>query len=190
MRDTSQPISVGSVNFDLEVLSLLPHTDPATGLLPLGAHGATLEEVRERFVDGAPFEVARRRLVFDALGIYFETLRTFFPSGLALVDGGFVTHKVEPPHDVDVALFPDDPLLALSWDDQQFADFQGILTLQDVIIGGQSAAYFRRVQPFGGLLDSFIAPPEREQYWRESWSSIVGPGGLIPNSKGYLEVRW
>ena len=169
---------------------MLPSLDPTTGFLPLGAHAATLGDIRDTFVTRAP-NPARRELIFEALVLYFNALKTFFPSGLALVDGGFTTHKAEVPHDVDVALLPDDPDAALAWTDQQLADWQGMLTLRDVIIGGEDAAYLERVQPFGGLLDSFLAAPEREFQWRNLWSAIrAEDGSPIPNRKGYLEVRW
>lgn len=170
---------------------MLPPIDPGTGFLPLGAHQATLDDIRQRFVDEAPHARDRRVLVFKALETYFQILRMFFPSGLALVDGGFTTHKVDAPHDVDVAILPDDPSLTANWNTETYTDFQGILTLQDVIIGGQDAAYFQRVQPFAGLLDSFIFPPEREQYWRNLWGASRGPDNQpIWDTKGYLEVRW
>lgn len=169
---------------------MIPAVNPDSGFLPLGAHSATLAEVHERFVSGAPHE-ARRQSIFDALVTYFDWLRAFFPSGVALVDGGFTTHKPEVPHDIDVVIFPDDPTHMSTWTEQQFMDFQGLMTLQDVIIGGQDAAYFKRVQPLGGLLDGFIAAPEREQMWRRTWSSVRGAGNaFVADQKGYLEVRW
>jgi len=170
--------------------TMLPQVDPTTGFLPLGAHAATLEDVFHTFVEIAP-NGERRKLIHEALVLYLGTVKTFFPSGLDRVDGGFTTHKADAPHDVDVVLLPDDPAAALTWTDQQKIDWQGLITLQDVIIGGQDAAYFQRVQPFGGLLDGFIAAPERESQWRGFWASIRGEDGLpIPESKGYLEVRW
>jgi hypothetical protein len=169
---------------------MLPPVDPTTGFLPLGAHPATLDDLYFAFVQNAP-DMPRRHLIFDALSVYLSTVKTFFPSGLALVDGGFTTHKADVPHDVDVVLLPDDPSVASYWTEKQWMDWQGLVTLQDVIIGGQDAAYYQRVQPFGGLLDGFLAAPEREQQWREFWATIRGKDNQpIPNSKGYLEVRW
>ncbi len=169
---------------------MLPPVDPTTGFLPLGAHPATLDEVFATFVQGVP-ERERRKLIFDALVVYLAAVKTFFPSGLALVDGGFTTHKADVPHDVDVVLLPDDASVVANWTEKQWMDWQGLVTLQDVIIGGQDAAYFQRVQPFGGLLDGFLAAPERELAWRQFWATIRGEDGQpIPNSKGYVEVRW
>ena len=169
---------------------MIPAVDSASGFLPLGSHAATLLDVHERFVRGAPHE-QRRQIIYDALVVYFDMVRAFFPSGIALVDGGFTTRKEESPHDVDVVLFPDDPVRTLTWTAQQYMDFQGLLTLQDVIIGGEDAAYFKRVQPLAGFLDSFLGAPEREQMWRRTWSSVRGAGDtFIPDVKGYLEVRW
>lgn len=169
---------------------MLPPVDPTTGFLPLGAHQATLAEVHETFVAGAPHP-DRRQLIFDALVVYLDAVRSFFPSGMALVDGGFTTHKADAPHDIDVVLLPDDENAILDWTDKQFLDWQGMLTLGDVIVGGQDAAYFQRVQPFGGLLDSFLGAPELEQRWRDFWGSIRGQHNeQISDSKGYLEVRW
>jgi len=169
---------------------LIPAVHPTSGFLPLGAHFATLADVHQRFVSDAPHE-ARRQQIFDALVVYFDWLRALFPTGLALVDGGFTTHKLDAPHDVDVVIFPDDPTHMSTWTEQQFMDFQGLMTLQDVIVGGQDAAYFKRIQPLAGLLDGFIAAPEREQMWRRTWSSVRGAGdSFVPDQKGYLEVRW
>ena len=178
----------GSLEFP--VPGMIPPTDPVSGFLPVGPHKATLEELHAHFVAGAPNE-PRRQVIFDALVAYFKILSDFFPSGLALIDGGFTTFKLDAPHDVDVVLFPDDPTQATAWSQQQFFDFQGLLTLKDVIVGGQDAAYFDRIQPLGGLLDGFIAAPEKEEYWRSTWGSVRrSDDSIAPNMKGYLEVRW
>ena len=170
---------------------MLPEVDPTTGFLPIGPHRATLVEVRTRFVDEAPYARDRRSQIFGVLLTYFDAVRGFFPSGLALVDGGFTTHKVDAPHDVDVVLLPDDPTVAANWGEHTYTDFQGLLTLQDVIVGGQNASYFNRIQPYAGLLDSFLAAPEREPEWRNLWGAVRGPDGQpVFNTKGYLEVRW
>lgn len=79
------------------------------GLLPLGVHEATLDEVHKVFVDGAPFEPDRRR-IFAALEIYAGMLWTELPSAVLWVNGGFVTHKQwAPPADVDVAVLVPPP---------------------------------------------------------------------------------
>lgn len=74
----------------------------AEGRLPPGRHPATLDEVFQRFVDDAPHAEHRGR-IFRALEVYLDRLVELAGPGTVWLDGGFVTHKDAPPHDVDLA---------------------------------------------------------------------------------------
>jgi hypothetical protein len=76
----------------------------AFGLLPVGVHGATLEEVKQRFVYNQ-----QRIELFQHLGRLLTVVQRFrFFKGIVL-DGSFVTDK-PVPEDIDAVLH-------LSWDD-------------------------------------------------------------------------
>lgn len=165
----------------------------SNGRLPVGRHVATLEEINKLFVTSAPCEESRAR-IFQALGIYLGLVDELIPSFVCWVDGGFVTHKPEPPSDVDVAiLVPNAVINGLSESDE--ARFASLLTIQEAIgRNGFFAGSFGRVQPMGGLVDSYLVPTDDERYvseWDQTWQLVSDPTTkeLIPGErKGYLEV--
>jgi hypothetical protein len=69
------------------------------GLLPLGVHDATLDEVLSRFGGSN----ARRKMIGDGLKAFVELVQTFGLFTLLFVDGSFTT-DVDLPNDVDVVL--------------------------------------------------------------------------------------
>lgn len=71
----------------------------AKGLLPVGIHDATLEEVRERF--GTFQESDRRPKLFAKLVDLVQAMRTSTLFEELLIDGSFVTAK-PAPNDIDV----------------------------------------------------------------------------------------
>lgn len=117
-----------------------------------------------------------------------------FGSGRLWIDGGFVTYKAAPPHDVDVVLLPDSAdvaMTALRHDERAYA----LLTLQDVVfLAPAPGGTLRKLQPVGGTMDAFLANPRDSKEmaaWHEIWSSVKGPDGYIIEGqrKGYVEVR-
>lgn len=168
--------------------------DPDTGMLPPRPepHRATLPEVRALFVDAAP-NPSQRAILFSALDVWVARAIDVFGPGRIWLDGGFITHKANVPHDVDLVLFPEAPSAAWAALTQDQAAYS-LLTLQDLffmapLTGGWSA----RLQPVGGQVDAFLGDHrnlEHVKYWHALWSSVKGPDGMIVDgsSKGYVEV--
>lgn len=156
----------------------------ADGLLPDGRHPATLDEVRERFVRDAP-NSDDRDLVFRALEVHLARARQLFPGATLWLDGGFVTHKPEPPHDVDIVIVYDPsrtPVVA-------FDDLSSLLTMFAVscTLGGVPSGQ-PKLQPMGGLVDAFAVPttrPDDLAVWDARWRQVKDRPGMV---KGYLEV--
>jgi hypothetical protein len=151
------------------------------GLLPPGRYVCTLAEIRESFVDGAPNQ-DRREMVFSAFGTYAELVRQVLPGSVLWVDGGFVTHKNDPPKDVDVLILMDPGISGIS--DEALAP---LLTTGNVTFTWPVTSGTRRLQPMGGLVDAFLVPADdaaKTAWWDGWWSSVNG----VPGSKGYLEV--
>lgn len=155
----------------------------AERLLPLGRHRATLPELHLRFVVEAP-QRARRQLIFDALAVYAELTWALLPGARLWVDGGFVTHKQEPPNDVDVAIVLD-PTVALPVETTEEVVLP-LLTMQGVTyVKPAPGGYVERLQPFGGLIDGFLALDELDrQFWAGWWSRHEGS----EDRKGFVEV--
>jgi hypothetical protein len=174
---------------------MIPKIDPVTKLLPVRddrlPHAATFEEIYRVFVVEAP-NSARREVIFAAFRLYAELVWNFFPTARLWVNGGFVTHKDLPPHDVDVAfLVPTSELQSVfSVQSDAFA----LLTLQGVSSEEPRIAGIERVQPFGGLVDSFAVPvdnPAAMKVWATRWSMASTPSGdgyRTDVEKGFLEV--
>lgn len=163
----------------------------AEGLLPVGVHRSTLDDLYERFVLDAPSR-ERRELLFSAFRTYLTLLKDYIPAGRVWVDGGFCTTKIQPPHDVDVAILPSDLVALNSLDLQKQTDLYGLLTLQDVLVGHPTPRWLERVQPVGGALDAFLVMPGQEQIWHDTWSTLKRPDGTLsgPGMKGFAEVTW
>ena len=71
------------------------------GFLPEGVHECSLHELQQRFGDVQSSD--QRSVLFDKLGQYLQEVRsTGLVVGL-IVDGSFVTNKVEP-NDIDLVL--------------------------------------------------------------------------------------
>ncbi|MFE4305687.1 DUF6932 family protein [Streptomyces sp. NPDC056891] len=161
-----------------------------SGLLPPGRHAASMREIREIFVEQAPHADHRRR-IFRAFELYSDMIRDILERGTFWVDGGFCSHKAAPPEDLDLAVLIDSSLPLTDKDHERLIP---LFTLQGVQ-AGQPQVWANRVQPMGGLIDSFpvvAGIPEQEEYWDATWSKVKGPDGeLVPGAvKGYLEVSW
>ncbi|WP_416069207.1 DUF6932 family protein [Streptomyces buecherae] len=161
-----------------------------SGLLPPGRHAATMVEIKEIFVERAPHADHRRR-IFRAFELYADMIGDVLERGTFWVDGGFCSHKAVPPADMDLAVLIDSTLPLSDKDHERLIP---LFTLQGVQIG-QPQGWANRVQPMGGLIDSFpvvAGVPEQEEHWDAIWSKVKGPDGqLIPGAiKGYLEVSW
>lgn len=149
-----------------------------------------MDEIREVFVDAAPNR-ERRELIFEAFDLYARLIWTYWPDARLWVNGGFVTYKDSAPHDIDVVfLVPSSELTRVLHTE---VDPLGLLTLLGVN-ADQPRLVAPRVQPFGGLIDSFFCPsdvPVAVETWRDRWSmapTVDGSGYRTDIEKGFLEV--
>tara|TARA_Y100000815_G_scaffold272699_1_gene302165 strand:+ start:1787 stop:2248 length:462 start_codon:yes stop_codon:yes gene_type:complete len=71
-------------------------------LLAQGVHKHTLESLEAFTVTAFP-KSTRRKPLFDALEVYLQMLRSLGMKGRAVIDGSFITEKVEPD-DIDLVL--------------------------------------------------------------------------------------
>jgi hypothetical protein len=148
---------------------------------------ATLEEVRDLFVDQAPFK-PRRELIFRALHLFTDLVWAVTPDARLWINGGFATHKKwAEPEDADVVVIVPIKQYKLYLEDAKLP----LSTLQDVS-AQQPNVHTQKLHPFGGLLDTFFIPdlPAQLRAWDDTWSKVKGPDGKIiaGKRKGYLEV--
>jgi hypothetical protein len=88
------------------------------GLLPIGVHDATIEEVGQNL---ARFQKTDRRMnLFEKLKSYLKELAKTDWEYQVIIDGSFVMTMIDEPNDIDVILvFP------VNWDlDQQLRPFE------------------------------------------------------------------
>ncbi len=159
----------------------IPAFDGDAWYLPEGVHVASLDDVEQRLVLGAPFEVERRQ-VLAAFRLWIELVCAMLPNARFWVDGGFVTRKTwAAPSDVDVTmLVTPDALNALSVEEQN--------RLNRLLTSPTGD------KPMGGLVDAYLVTRgdvDMTLYWRDLWSKALDEGRqeLTGVRKGYLEVR-
>ncbi|MFJ9624688.1 DUF6932 family protein [Streptomyces sp. NPDC101181] len=160
------------------------------GLLPPGRHAASMAEIEEVFVERAPHTDHRRR-IFRAFQLYADMIGDILERGTFWVNGGFCTYKALPPNDVDLAVLIDPTLPLTNKDHERLLPLFTLLGVETQ----QPRGWAERVQPMGGLIDSFAVAAgvvEQEEYWDGMWSKVKGPDGEpVPGvTKGYLEVSW
>lgn len=158
------------------------------GLLPPGRYRSTLTEIHDRFVKSAPHR-AERAEIYAAFELWRNRAVAEFGPGVLWIDGGFVTHKPTPPHDLDLAFFPAD--LPLAESSLLSGDGYQLLTLQDLFFAmPRPGGWLKRVQPAVGWIDAFLARPGDADAWHNIWSAVKGPDGEIVSGsrKGYVEV--
>lgn len=99
-----------------------------------------------------------RQLIFGALCHWLSVAHQAFGPGLVWVNGGFVTHKAAPPHDVDLVFIPDD--LDTARKSLVGGEGYSLLTVQDMFFSiPEPGGHLVRLQPFGGLVDAFLVDP-------------------------------
>lgn len=156
----------------------------ADGYLPVaqGPHFATLDEVRARFVAGAP-NGERRESVFRGLEIWIEQAADIFGSGRLWIVGGFVTHKVEAPDDIDVSFLPDDYERAETA--LMTSHGLGLLTMQNLVC---DIGLVSRLQPVSGLVDAFLVDGDDEDDVEHMAWLFSQVEGVKYARKGFVEV--
>lgn len=161
----------------------------AEGFLDPGSspYPATLEEIKELFVDQAPYQ-HRRAMIYRALHLFTDLVWETIPEARFWINGGFTTHKSwAAPEDADVVAIVPVKKLKLCLEDSMLP----LSTLQHVT-AAQPNTQTPKLHPFGGLLDTFFIPdmPAQLRTWDDTWSKVKGPDNKIiaGKRKGYLEV--
>jgi hypothetical protein len=171
---------------------VLPQIDVGTGLLPASAapYAATLEEIHDRFVAGAPFE-PRRQLLFDTLVIYSKLIWAIYPDARLRIDGGFVTHKTwAAPDDIDIAVV----CPTISPLQRDTAISAGLFSIKGATgnVHRRTIEPIPKLHPMGGLIDSFYVPQidnDMREFFEKFWATETGPDKLpTGRQKGYVEV--
>jgi hypothetical protein len=147
-----------------------------------------LADVEQRFVTEAPF-AKERATVMTALRLYADRVWGLIPSARLWVNGGFVTHKRwAAPKDADVAVIVETAELGRA----SSRPAQSLWTLQGVTVQEPHIDLAKRIQPFGGLIDGFLAPalPATMSLWDSTWSSVTdeSKNRVEGKVKGYVEV--
>lgn len=166
---------------------MIPTMESGSVILPAGLHPATLDDVRERFVDDAP-ETTRthRDRIFRALTVHVELASQIVPDEpLTLwINGGFTTHKEATPEDVDIIYFTSPTGVELL----SHKSSAPLWTLNTVnAVHEQERLFIEKLQPMGNLIDSYVAvdTPIMRQTWLRRWESSRG---LDSKNKGIVEV--
>ena len=167
----------------------LPAWTPA-GLLPPGAHRASLTDLYERFVLDAPCREHRETL-YAALTVHLRLIQRIIPAGRAWINGSFCTSREAPPNDVDVVIHPAEWTTLDHLPEHAKPYLYALLTLQDVVVA-QPTIWLSRLQPVGGVIDAFLCRPGHEATWHDQWSKVTDAGGTVVEgkTKGYAEVAW
>lgn len=145
-------------------------------------HVASLEEVFELFVVGAPYAQERKTL-WEVFPAYVRNLRACFPTCRILLDGGFTTHKRwAAPEDIDVSVGVDP------------AHYNALQDWQQEELFNTASKNGGKVRVMGGIIDASrfsLASSERFAHWHEQWSSVRAPDRSIIEGlrKGYVEVQ-
>ena len=162
----------------------IPSVSGPYGLLPVGRHVASMNDLHATFVTAAPF-TNERQIVFDAFVLWKKHMSELIPQGKIWVNGGFVTHKPwAAPRDIDVAILckPED-LNAL--DPVGEGKFRNLMT--------SHGPGWRR-QPMGDLVDAFYVvrgDVPQTLYWDGKWSGVTDKQHTEVEGlkKGYVEVN-
>ena len=171
---------------------VIPELDPVTHRLPFTDSGspylATLDEIRNRYVDGR-LGSPRRRLIWQAFSLWGSLTAETLPGARIWISGSFVTDKTYPS-DLDAILVVEarhEKLL------EPLADDVRVLLTHRNIKAEQPAGEAERLQPVGGLIDGFICPghsADHVAYWQTAWSTEYDKVTRLPTGvrMGYLEV--
>jgi hypothetical protein len=162
---------------------MLPAVQGDYGLLPASdtPHRATLEEVFELFVLGAPY-AERRKQLWEVFPAYVRNVKAYFPTCRILLDGGFTTHKHwEAPDDIDVSIGVDP------------VQYNALQDWERAQVFNSVSATGSKVRVMGGMIDAsrfHLANPDRWAKWHDDWSSVRAPDRSIVDGlkKGYVEV--
>ena len=167
--------------------------EPESGLLAYQElpYELSLIEIRELFVDSAPFR-DERQLIFDAFLVYLRQTESIVPDRRVWVDGSFMSVREDrAPSDIDILLIVGDS----TPDQRRELARRGLLTMSEVRskIGTVEIPEFSKLSPYGGLVDAYYvdsSQPSLINTWAQSWSTPKGEDGQLDfsRSKGFVEV--
>lgn len=181
----------------------MPLPEMRSGLLPPCVfphpHRGSLHEVRNLFVDQAPFS-DERRVLFRTLELYAELVWAEIADAKLWIDGGFVTHKPwAAPADADVVIVVPEATVPRV----DAARLAPLITHQNMSTGSLSGPHgkpFRlaRMQPMGGKIDGFVTVESdvddmaegTASYWFDLWSRVTDrhKEPVTNLRKGFVEV--
>jgi len=150
-----------------------------------------MDEVYEVFVESAPFR-DERELIFRALSVYLDIIRSRHSPARVLLNGGFVTHKTwAAPHDADVAIGLDTRDYKSTFEPDNISSW----TLQGIQFAKPQPGTLNKVQPMLGLVDGYFFPsalPNFVHFWEDQWGKVKDEFGneAVGIRKGYLEMSW
>jgi hypothetical protein len=160
----------------------------ADGLLPPGAHRATLAEIGAAFVQPALGDTEIRSAVFTALTTWLTLVRRTLGPGVCGVGGGFVASG-ELTETAFAVYFPQDEALAeVAVTTHAAID---LVSLKDVVYSYPGGGGLRERWPVSPVLDAHIAHRITTQLYRRVLAAVIGPNGLATPgvTKGYVEVE-
>lgn len=172
---------------------VIPALDPSTGRLPFRGDkrpfAATIDEVRQRFVDAAPTPERRER-IWDAFLLWDQLAQRELPGANYWLSGSFLTEKVRPS-DLDVILVLKPGHLRTMTPEPTVA--ARVLLTHLGVTASKPSGTAERLQPMGGLIDGhwcYSWMPEYVRLWRFQWSSVYDKTTRAPTGvrMGYVEV--
>lgn len=91
--------------------TLLPALDVQTGLLPLGRYSATLDDIKEHYVDAPRFAESNSRAeIWQHFDSATQGIRSVVPVVCVWIGGSFLTDKLDPD-DIDLVYWCEDVLV-------------------------------------------------------------------------------
>jgi hypothetical protein len=180
---------------------LLPKTDTATGLLPIGRYAGELHEIRAAFVDDPAFTQSTSRLeIWEHFESATEELRKILSVAYVWIGGSFTTDKLDPD-DIDVVYWAEDTKLEAVIDPKDQAVLNLFVMNQLRAQTGlrlDTRVCHWHVQPKAALQNTLehLRYVQLRGFWDDFWlRKLSGPKGALPvrpdalPKRGYFEVK-
>ncbi|MFJ3958880.1 DUF6932 family protein [Arthrobacter sp. NPDC090010] len=179
---------------------VLPALDGQTGLLPLGRFGASLEHIKERYVDDPRFAQSTTRAeIWDHFESATGGIRSIVPVVCVWIGGSFLTDKMDPD-DIDLVYWCEDVLV------NKVVDPKARIILQKFALnkireetGLRVDTHFCQWHVYPGAdrgpTSEHLAYVQQRGYWDDFWMrKRNGEKGMAPQRadalprRGYFEV--
>lgn len=160
----------------------------AEGLLPPGAHPASLSEVRSALVNPQCGDEEMRSAVFSALATWVTLARRAFGPGMCLLGGGFVSSG-EASDTAMVVYLPDDDTIAEAAARSDSA--VDLVSLRSVIYSYPVGGGLPERWPVSTVLDAHVTDRHAARAFRHALGSVIAPSGMatVGIVKGYVELE-